>query len=329
METKRSYSDVVKGIDVNKVSIYTVTNVQVHTPVCEEDDTNSDNCCSICYDSLDKNCNIATIDCGHKFHYNCIFRWNTKPSGGDSCPLCRKKQDLPEKICSSSEDEESEFYSDSSDDDYDDEDEDTNSIRNDIMRCRQKKALQFFLKTNEDTQSDISLNCKSCKTDILVCDFCSNLICPCKNANQKITYKVNPFGKLFNCTDNPNEPDEEFYKLFDIDSSQIDDDNLRICHTCDGCLKSRDYILWASLIHLDIEYESTHVINPEVIDNIDIKTVYYNLFSDRSKQDNTTLYTIFPSFSTFDSFKVYINEKFSNRNIDDIIHEPYLLYTSD
>jgi len=321
METKRSYSDVVKGIDVNKVSIYTVTNVQVHTPVCEEDDTDLDNCCSICYDSLDENSNIATIDCGHKFHYNCIFRWNTKSSGGDSCPLCRKKQDLPEMICSSSEDEESEFESDDSDDE-------NNTISNDIIRCRQKRALQFFLKSNEDTQSDISLNCKTCKTYILVCDFCSNLMCSCKNTDQKITYKVNPFGKLFNCTNNPNDLDEEFYKLFDINTSEIDDEDLRICHTCEGCLKSRDYILWASLIHLDSEYESTHVIIPEVIEHTDIKTVYYNLYSDRSQQDNTILYTTFPSFDTFDRFKDYINEKFTNSNmVNDIIHEPYLVYT--
>ena len=106
-----------------------------------------------------------------------------KSSGGEACPLCRKTQDLPEPVYSSSE-EESDFEvdvdSDNSNDSDESEDEETRTIRNEMIQCRQKRALQFFLKTNKDTESTISLNCKACKTDILDCDFCSDLICSCK-----------------------------------------------------------------------------------------------------------------------------------------------------
>ena len=313
--TKISYSDALKGKNQNLLCDTTC-----HTPNSESSEEISDNRCAICFETLDENCNKATIDCGHSFHYKCIFRWNSKSSGGDACPLCRKTQDLPEPVYSSSE-EESDFEvdidSDNSNDSDGSEDEETRTIRNEMIQCRQKRALQFFLKTNKDTESAISLNCKACKTEILDCDFCSNLICSCKNTVARITNKANPFGKLFNCTDDP----EEFYNLFEIDKTGFDQCDLRICHTCTGCFKSRDYILWASLIHLDENYESTRIINSTVFDHTDIKTVYYNLFSDRSLQDNSTLYATFPSFATYDSFIDHVNKKFNNRNISQIIDD--------
>ena len=315
-----SYSDALKGKTQNMLCSSTI-----HPPHSEFDEEMSDNCCAICFETLDENCNKATIDCGHSFHYKCIFRWNTKSSGGEACPLCRKNQDLPEQVYSSSEEEESDFEIEielnDSDDSDDSENENSRTIRNEMIRCRQKRALQFFLKTNKDTESTISLNCKTCKTDIIDCDFCSNLICSCENTQNKITNNANPFGKLFNCTNNPNEYDEEFYNLFDIDSSGLDVSELRICHTCIGCFKSRDYILWASLIHLDENYESTHTINPDIFDDTDIKTIYYNLYSDRSKKDNSSLYTLSPKYSTYESFKDYVNQKFNNRNISEIVNQ--------
>lgn len=316
--TKMSHSE---KIECNKNGM--LCSSKMITPDREKDNEISDNCCAICFETLDENCNKATIDCGHSFHYKCIFRWNSKSSGGNACPLCRQTQDLPEPVYSSSEEEESDFElddnSDITDNSDESEDEDTRTIRNEMIRCKQKKALQFFLKTNKDIESSISVNCKKCKTGVLDCDFCSNLICSCKNNLPKITNKSNPYGKLFNCTNNPEEYDEEFYNLFNIDNTGFNECDLRICHTCIGCFKSRDYILWASLIHFDENYESTQIINPNIFDHVDIKTVYYNLFSDRSKQDNSALYAVYPTFSTYDSFKDYVNQKFNNRNISEII----------
>ena len=45
---------------------------------------NNDNICPICYDSLEDN-NTTKIECGHKFHINCIIKWFR--TGSEKCPL--------------------------------------------------------------------------------------------------------------------------------------------------------------------------------------------------------------------------------------------------
>lgn len=40
--------------------------------------------CSICYDEL--NNESTTIECGHKYHTNCIIKWFR--TGNHKCPLC-------------------------------------------------------------------------------------------------------------------------------------------------------------------------------------------------------------------------------------------------
>lgn len=42
--------------------------------------------CSICIDDLDNPKNIVELDCGHKFHYDCIIKVKN-----NSCPYCRAK----------------------------------------------------------------------------------------------------------------------------------------------------------------------------------------------------------------------------------------------
>ena len=42
--------------------------------------------CSICQDNIDKNVIIRKIECGHKFHHECIDKWLETNS---FCPICR------------------------------------------------------------------------------------------------------------------------------------------------------------------------------------------------------------------------------------------------
>ena len=71
---------------------------------------NESSMCPICFDSLENSLNIVTLDCGHKFHYDCIIDWfkqkkikNPYSNSGKSirvCPYCREKSGfltLPEK----------------------------------------------------------------------------------------------------------------------------------------------------------------------------------------------------------------------------------------
>ena len=51
--------------------------------------------CPVCCEELPK-CgkNVVTSECGHKFHYSCLFRWNIDNT---SCPMCRTDfTELPE-----------------------------------------------------------------------------------------------------------------------------------------------------------------------------------------------------------------------------------------
>merc|ERR1712110_547286 len=55
--------------------------------------TNSDIKCPICFDNLDGD--IVTLNCGHKFHYDCIFnsylsKFKSNKYNIRTCPYCRE-----------------------------------------------------------------------------------------------------------------------------------------------------------------------------------------------------------------------------------------------
>ena len=45
-----------------------------------------DETCTICLDNYEKNDEITELDCGHIYHYKCIYQWVQSKK---SCPLCR------------------------------------------------------------------------------------------------------------------------------------------------------------------------------------------------------------------------------------------------
>jgi len=47
--------------------------------------------CSICHNDIDSNKNFVITNCGHKFHFMCLYE-NIKKNNlsGNKCPLCRK-----------------------------------------------------------------------------------------------------------------------------------------------------------------------------------------------------------------------------------------------
>ena len=48
------------------------------------DDTIYNSECPICLENV---CYGTNLDCGHRYHANCIKNW--KKTGNDSCPICR------------------------------------------------------------------------------------------------------------------------------------------------------------------------------------------------------------------------------------------------
>ena len=43
--------------------------------------------CSICMEAIAPGTNTSTTECGHTFHFQCLYRWNRKHT---NCPMCRK-----------------------------------------------------------------------------------------------------------------------------------------------------------------------------------------------------------------------------------------------
>ena len=59
----------------------------------EKCNTNSiDTDCIICLESFKKNDIVSTTNCGHKFHYHCLYSWLINSGNVPTCPHCRKLQ---------------------------------------------------------------------------------------------------------------------------------------------------------------------------------------------------------------------------------------------
>lgn len=97
----------------------------------------SDNQCVICFEEFDGDKNLAYMDCGHKFHFKCILKWNFTENG-DSCPLCRQDLGLPSDLDSDSESDEDNYILDISD--YEDEYNPTNLVE-EFQRASQSSPL--------------------------------------------------------------------------------------------------------------------------------------------------------------------------------------------
>ena len=43
--------------------------------------------CSICMEAIDETASLSKTECGHTFHFQCLYRWNRNHT---TCPMCRK-----------------------------------------------------------------------------------------------------------------------------------------------------------------------------------------------------------------------------------------------
>ena len=48
--------------------------------------------CAICLEQMEHN--VVKLLCQHKFHFECITKWNTKKN---ECPFCRRKIEIYKK----------------------------------------------------------------------------------------------------------------------------------------------------------------------------------------------------------------------------------------
>lgn len=50
--------------------------------------SSSPDTCPICFEVMETT-NIATLSCGHKFHFGCICKYASRPGPVNKCPICR------------------------------------------------------------------------------------------------------------------------------------------------------------------------------------------------------------------------------------------------
>lgn len=60
-----------------------------------DDKVDYDNLCYVCYENIEENQDVATLSCGHRYHYKCIllvFKSALQKSviSSKQCPYCRK-----------------------------------------------------------------------------------------------------------------------------------------------------------------------------------------------------------------------------------------------
>ena len=297
--------------------------------------------CPICFEDLcDKN--IAVMDCGHKFHFKCMVKWNSTDNG-DTCPLCRTDLGLPDMVDSSDEEEEgvlmiSDFENDLEEDDFNpnpipnpnpnsnldelvqgdedeengddsgsDSDSDDNDDENTDMDLRETRYEIGQLLDTLGGNFGIKMSCQCCDQALLQCNFCSEPFCACKNTADKPQFKANPFNKLYNSHFDASRRDDDMIQALGIENPV--DEDLRAPSVCSRCFANRDTIIKATLDEYISENGGEHY--EALLESTEVKAIFFNLYHDTSGQDNSGLYRKYPTYPTLDEFRRYISEKFN------------------
>lgn len=129
------------------------------------------NTCSICIAPLG-NTNVCTLDCGHSFHYNCVFRWNSQHQ---NCPLCRHEINV----------------------------DNPNSNNDETVQIQQiqqnlQNSINFRDIVNSSNQRGFKVQCKECESFLVECHHCKEKMCQCVSNHYNRQYEYfnmkNPFS---------------------------------------------------------------------------------------------------------------------------------------
>ena len=284
--------------------------------------TDSHTPCPICFEELGET-NIAVMECGHKFHFKCMVKWNSTDNG-DTCPMCRADLGLPDMVDSSDEEDEDILHIRDFDHDLgegqfrfrddlrttslndiesdEDEDEDTQE------ELREKRnELMEFIESMSENEFKFSVKCDSCSQSIMLCNFCNEPLCACKNTEDKPQFKANPFNKFYNSHFDPKQRDDEMLEILQIENPSGDD--LMAPCVCSRCFANRDAVTKATIDSYVSEEDET--ITLDTFKKPEMRAIYYNLYLNNSGVDNPQILRRFPSFETIELFREYIIHKYS------------------
>lgn len=109
--------------------------------------------CAICHEPLEKS--KATIECGHTFHYSCIFQWH---QNHDTCPLCRNMEEV-------------------------------------VTNANIEKENEYLDQLGEILDNrELSIVCRFCNIEAYRCPDCAKPMCHCIESNSYFCGK-NPFSR--------------------------------------------------------------------------------------------------------------------------------------
>lgn len=257
------------------------------------------NQCAVCLEELGPR-NTTTLDCGHSFHYTCIFRWNISH---DSCPCCRQNINInnsgivrPINSAINQQNELNIIDNSGSDmqinNNIDNNDNDINNIDNDIIEINNAnlpQILDMYTRSNYD----VTIICDHCNHEIISCDDCGNNMCYCSQ-NRTTRNGVNPFHNI-EAENEGNEP----------------------CYYCLDCFNKRD----ETLLDILMDDWNGDVFNREFI--MEIYEKYYI-----NNNPNIQVIPNYPSFNTYEDFRFYAEDLVTNAYNNDFDEFPEE-YTQD
>ena len=254
-------------------------------PTQTNEDSTTQSQCAVCLEDLGSR-NTTTLDCGHSFHYTCIFRWNRTHN---NCPCCRQNINTDNSMVRhlNSEINPPNNIVDNSGGDIQSNNIEINDINNDINEINEineinnanlPEILDMYTRNNYD----VTIICNHCNHEIISCDDCGNNMCYCSQ-NRTTRNGVNPFHNI-EAENEGNDP----------------------CYYCLDCFNKRDETL------LDILIDDW---NGDVFDREFIMEMYEKYYIN----NNPNIQEIdgYPSFNNYYDFRFYAEDLVSNANNND------------
>ena len=169
---------------------------------------------------FEENESKVVLGCSHKFHYNCILRWNLQSTEDNhrSCPLCREDMHIDDALQSVSVHNRAI------------ENENNNNENNNIrFQTHNLNNGIDYLGAIEGIQRHASLqlnvSCSHCNKSLIPCQCCGTYICGCQ-------YNLeNNYDNMIHCPANPFNPPS-----YDLEEGEIPE------MYCAKCFENRDEI---------------------------------------------------------------------------------------
>jgi hypothetical protein len=229
--------------------------------------------CSVCFENIGEN-NVSTLECGHTFHYTCIFRWNRRHA---NCPCCRQNINTDNSITDNSITDNS--ITDNSGGDTHVGNENIPLVEGDVENNVENNVNRRVHQINAFTV------CSYCNHEVIYCEDCEKDMCYC-SVNRTTRNGVNPFHNI-----------HDEYNNISNDGDNISNDEDNTHYHCLDCFNKRDVAL------LDILTDDWE---ENVFDMEFVIEMYETYYINRNRTNIDTDEPI--NFNNYNDFVVYAEE---------------------